>query len=78
MLPQANLWVWYKKLKLTQQKHAFTNQKKCTTKLTPGLVAFYDIRRGNGVGLFSNEKICKGEISNEKEKKKGQVEKHTI
>jgi len=46
---------WYgkkeeKKLNLTQQKHAFANQKKCTTthnkhkKLKPGLVAFYDIR----------------------------------
>ena len=47
------------KLNLTQQKHAFTNQKKCTTtqnkhtkKLKPGLVASYDIRPGNGEGLF--------------------------
>jgi len=33
-----------KKLNLTQQKHTFTNQKKCTTiqKLKPGLVASYD------------------------------------
>jgi len=32
MSPQANLLAWYeKKLNLTQQKHAFTNQKKCTT-----------------------------------------------
>ena len=30
--PQANLSAWYgKKLNLTQQKHAFVNQKKCTT-----------------------------------------------
>ena len=42
----------------TQQKHSFTNQKKCTTtqnkhkKLKPGLVAFYDIRPGNEQGLF--------------------------
>jgi len=47
-----------KKQNLTQQKHAFTNQKKCTTtqnkhkKLKPGLVASYDIRPGNGEGLF--------------------------
>ena len=30
-VPQANLLAWYGKLNLTQQKHAFTNQKKCTT-----------------------------------------------
>jgi len=47
------------KLNLTQQKHAFTNQKctklhhKINTKqLKPGLVASYDIRSGNGEGLF--------------------------
>jgi len=44
-------------LPVTQQKHAFTNQKKCTTtqnkqKIKPGLVASYDIRLGNGLGLF--------------------------
>ena len=51
--------VWKKqKLNLTQQKHTFTNQTKCTTiqnkhkKLKPGLVAFYNIRPGNGEGLF--------------------------
>jgi len=55
---------WYgKKLNLTQLKDSFVNQKKSTTKqnthkkLKPGLVAFYDIRRGNGAGLFSQEKI---------------------
>jgi len=43
-------------LNLTQQKH--TNQTKSTTtkinkrKLKPGLAASYDIRPGNGVGLF--------------------------
>jgi len=32
MFPKANLLAWYgKKLHLTQQKHAFANQKKCTT-----------------------------------------------
>jgi len=47
-----------KKQNLTQQKHAFTNQKKCTTaqnkhkKLQPGLVTSYDIRPGNGERLF--------------------------
>jgi len=45
------------KLNLTQQKHTFTNQKKCTTtqnkqKLKPGLVASYNIRPENGEGLF--------------------------
>jgi len=47
------------KLKLTQQKYTLTSQKKCTTlyskntkKLKPGLVASYDIRPGNGEGLF--------------------------
>ena len=30
-VPGANLSVWYGKLNLTQQKHTFTNQKKCTT-----------------------------------------------
>jgi len=49
--------VW-KKLNLTQQKHTFANQKKCTTtqnkhkKLKQGVVASYDIRPGNGEGLF--------------------------
>ena len=51
------------KLNLTQQKHAFTNQKKCTTtqnkhkRLKPRWVTFYDIRPGNAAGLFSKEKI---------------------
>jgi len=54
------------KQNLTQQMHAFTNQKKCTTtqkktkKLKPGLVSSYDIRPGNRAGLFSKEKISKG------------------
>jgi len=57
---------WYGiKVSLTQQKHAFTNQKKCNTtqnkhkKLKSGLVAFYDTRAVNGAGLFSKEKISK-------------------
>ena len=46
------------KQNLTQQKHAFTNQNKCTTTqnkhktLKPGLVASYNIRPGNREGLF--------------------------
>jgi len=58
-VPQANLLPLNgKKLNLTQQKHAFTNQKKYTTtqnkhkKLKPGLVACYDIRPGIGNGIF--------------------------
>ena len=45
------------KQSLTQQRHTFTNQKKCTTtrnkckKLKPGLVASYDVRPGNGQGI---------------------------
>ena len=30
-IPQANLMAWYGKLNLTQLRHTFTNQKKCTT-----------------------------------------------
>jgi len=41
-----------------------------TKKRKPGLVAFYDIRPGNGAGLFSREKI-REETSKEKVKKKG-------
>jgi len=54
---QANLLACYEKQNLTQQKHTYTNQKKCTTtqntqKLKPGLVTCCDIRPKNGVGLF--------------------------
>ena len=59
VVPQANLLAWYgNKQNLTQQKHTFTNQNKCTRtqnrhkKLEPGLVASYDIRPRNGVGIF--------------------------
>jgi len=41
------------KLNPTQQKHTFTNQKKCsTTQNNMGVVASYDIRAGNGESLF--------------------------
>jgi len=46
------------KLNLTQQKHAFIKQKKCTRtqnkhkKLKPGTVASYDIEAGNGEGIL--------------------------
>jgi len=51
-------WLRMKKLNTIQQKHTFTNQKKCITtqnkqkKLKPGLVASYDIWPGKGEGLF--------------------------
>jgi len=57
--------VW-KKLNLTQQKHAFANQNKCNStqnkhkKLKLDLVAFYDIWPGNGASLFSKDKISQG------------------
>jgi len=60
-IPSKSRGLVWKKLNLTQQKNAYTNQKKCTTtqnklkKIKPGLVAFYDIRPGNGPGLFSKE-----------------------
>jgi len=60
--PKPISWLGVEKTYLTQQKHAFTNQKKCITTLNkhkilkPGLVAFYDIRSGNGAGLFSKGK----------------------
>jgi len=56
--PKRISWLGMEKLNLTQQKHAFTNQKKCTTtqnkqtNLKPGLVASYNIQPGNGEGLF--------------------------
>jgi len=76
--PRQSLGLVRKKTKPnTQQKHAFNNQKKCTTtqnrhkKTKAWFSCFYSIWRGNGVGLFSKEKISKGEIRKEKEKKKG-------
>ena len=61
---------WYgKKTKPnTIKKPAFINQRKCTTtrnthkNLKPRLVVFYDIRPGNGAGLFSKEKISKEKV----------------
>jgi len=41
---------------------------KQTPKLKPGLVTFYDIRPGNGAGLFSKEKIRR-QVRNSGEKK---------
>jgi len=62
---------WYGK-NLTQQKYAFTNEKKCSLQHKINTkVAFYDIRPGNGAGLFSKEKISKGGDKKEKVKKKG-------
>jgi len=64
--PSQSLALVWKKLNLTQQMHAFTNQKKCTAtrnkhkKLKPGLVVFYDVRPRSGVGIFSKKKTSKG------------------
>jgi len=58
VLPSQSLGFVWKKLNLTQQRHTFNNQKKCTTtknkhkKLKPGSAASYDIPPGNGEGLF--------------------------
>jgi len=55
---QTNLLAWSEKATPNATKHTFTNQNHCTTtqnkhkKLKPGLVASYDIRPGNGEGLF--------------------------
>jgi len=46
MFPKPISWLGMEKLNVTQQKHTFTNQKKCTAiqnkhkKLKPGLVAY--------------------------------------
>jgi len=56
--PKPIFWLGIEKPNLTQQKHIFTNQKKCIitqnkhTKIKPGLVASYNIRPGNREGLF--------------------------
>ena len=61
--PSQSLGLVWKKTKPNTTKACF--QKTCTTtqintkKLKPGLVTFYDIWPGNGVGLFSKEKISK-------------------
>ena len=49
----------------------FIQHKINIKKLKQGLVAFYNIRPGNGAGLFSKEKI-------NKKKKKKNVNKQTI
>jgi len=65
-VPKPISWLGIgKKQNLTQQKHAFINQNKCTTtqnkhkKTNPGLVASYDIRPGNGQGLFLFRRFIK-------------------
>jgi len=56
--PSQSLGLGVGKLNLTQQKHTFTNQKKCTTtqnkhqKVKPGLVISYNIRSANAESLF--------------------------
>jgi len=41
------------KARIHQSKEIYYNTKQTQKKLKPGLVAFYDIRPGNGAGLFS-------------------------
>jgi len=57
--PKPISWLGMEKVNIMQQKHAFTNQNKCTTtqnkhtkKLKPGLVTSYHIQPGNGEALF--------------------------
>jgi len=74
-VPQANLLAWYGKTKPnTRKAHIHPSkeilQRKINRKLKPGLVAFYDIRPGNGAGLFSKEKVSKGVDSKEKKCRK--------
>jgi len=64
--PKPIYWLdMEKKLNQTQQsapssiKRNVLQDKINTKKLKPGLVAFQDIRPGNGVGLFSKEKISR-------------------
>ena len=52
-------------------------QKIKAKKLKPGLVAFYDFWPGNGVGLFSKEKI-REKMSKEKMKKRISGEAYNI
>jgi len=57
-VPKPISWLGVEKLNLTQQRHIFTNQKKCTTtqnkhkKTKARFIASYDIWPGNGEGLF--------------------------
>ena len=64
--PKPVSWLGMEKTKpnttearITQSKNIIQH-KIDTKKLKPGLVAFYDIRSGNGAGLFSKEKLSKG------------------
>jgi len=62
--PKANLLAWHRKKTKPNTTKAHIRQSKemyySTKKIKPGLVTFYDIRPGKGVGLFSKEKISKG------------------
>ena len=63
----ADVWLGVEKSKPNTTKACVHRSKKNqlqhkinTKKLKPDLVAFYDIRPGNAVGLFSYKKISKG------------------
>ena len=63
--PKPISWLGTEKTKHKTKNRAFTNQKNYTRtqnnhKKTK-LVAFCDIQPRNGAGLFSKEKICKGD-----------------
>jgi len=64
------------------QKHKNTRTRTKLKQLkSPGLVASYDRRRGNGAGLFLEEKISKGVGKGEETRISGEaydVNKHTI
>jgi len=66
----------WKKINLTQQKHAFTDQKKCTTtrckhkKLKPGLVAFTTSGLETEWVYSRRNREVREEISKEKVEKK--------
>jgi len=51
-VPQANLLAWHGKAKSNITKAHNHQAKETQKKLNPGLVASYDIRPGNGEGLF--------------------------
>jgi len=84
VFPSQSFGLVWKKLNLKQQKHAFTNQHKCTTtqnKHKKTKVRYSCLLRhpaGNGEGLFSKEKISKGEEKVEKNEKRISREAYDI
>jgi len=52
MFSRKSLGLVWKNKNLTQLKHTLIIKRNKHKKLKPGLAASYDIRTGNGVGLF--------------------------